>query len=109
MTKREVASRLLQRGWVLTLGALAGLVIVYTRVAFFTPIESTQGPAQKIFYVHVSSAWASLGAFAVTGILSLLYLWRRDRKLDTVAGYIIASAVVLAYSVSLFLRIRNER
>ena len=26
-----------------------------------------------------------------------------------VAGYIIASAVVLAYSVSLFLRIRNER
>jgi len=85
MTKRDVALQLLRRGWVLTLGALAGLVIVYTRVAFFTPIESTQGPAQKIFYVHVSSAWASLGAFAVTGILSLLYLWRRDRKLDTVA------------------------
>jgi hypothetical protein len=34
VTKRDVAS-LLQRGWV-TLGALAGLVIVYTRVAFCT-------------------------------------------------------------------------
>lgn len=85
MTKRDAALRTLRRGWTITVGALVGLVLVYVRAALFTPIESTQGPAQKIFYVHVPSAWAALVAFAVTGILSLLYLRRRDRKLDTVA------------------------
>jgi heme exporter protein C len=61
------------------------LALVYVRAALFTPIEGTQGPAQKIFYVHVPSAWASLLAFAVTGVLSLLYLRRREHKLDTIA------------------------
>ncbi len=32
-----------------------------------------------------------------------------DNAIYAVVGYIIATAVVLAYSVSLFLRIRNER
>ena len=86
MTKQDIAVRTLRRGWTLTLSALLGLVAVYVRAAFFTPIEITQGPAQKIFYVHVPSAWAALVAFAVTGVLSLLYLWRRDRKVDTIAA-----------------------
>jgi heme exporter protein C len=97
MKTRDVVNQTLRRGWTLTAGALAGLVLVYIRAAYFTPIESTQGPAQKIFYVHVPSAWAALVAFAVTGILSLLYLRRRDRKLDTIAA---ASAEVgLAFGV----------
>ncbi len=83
--ERNVVIQTLKRGWILTSGALVGLALVYVRAAFFTPIESTQGPAQKIFYVHVPSAWASLMAFLITGILSLLYLQRRDRKLDTIA------------------------
>ena len=86
MTKQVKAVRTLRRGWMLTLSALLGLLAVYLRAAFFTPIEITQGPAQKIFYVHVPSAWAALVAFAVTGVLSLLYLRRRDRKLDTIAA-----------------------
>jgi len=99
MTKQETALRVLRRGWILTIAALAGLALVYVRAAFFTPIESAQGPAQKIFYVHVPSAWASLVAFAVTGVLSLIYLWRRDLKLDTIAA---ASAEVgLAFGVSM--------
>ena len=32
-----------------------------------------------------------------------------DNAVYAVTGYIIASAVVLAYSISLFIRIRNER
>lgn len=97
MTKQETISRTLRRGWILTLGALLGLVLVYVRAAYFTPIESTQGPAQKIFYVHVPSAWACLVALTMTGILSLLYLWRRTHKLDTIAA---ASAEVgLAFGV----------
>lgn len=79
--------------------ALVGLVGVYVRALMFTPIERTQGPAQKIFYVHAPVAWAALLAFAVTGILSLVYLWLRDRKADTIAA---ASAEVgLAFSVAM--------
>jgi heme exporter protein C len=76
-----------------------GLVGVYVRALVFTPIERTQGLAQKIFYVHAPSAWAALLAFGITGILSLIYLWIRDRKLDTIAA---ASAEVgVAFSVAM--------
>ena len=47
--------------------------------------------------MHAPVAWAALLAFAVTGILSLLYLIMRDRKLDTIAA---ASAEVgVAFAV----------
>lgn len=97
MTEFDSTLATLRRGWQLTIGALLGLVVVYLRAAYFTPIEATQGPAQKIFYVHVPSAWAALLAFAVTGVLSLIYLKQRSRKLDTIAA---ASAEVgLAFGV----------
>ncbi len=97
MTRRETAVTLARRGRILTGLALVGLAGVYVRALAFTPIERTQGPAQKIFYVHAPAAWAALLAFGVTGILSLIYLWLRDRKLDTIAA---ASAEVgVAFSV----------
>jgi len=97
MTRRDRALALARRGQVITGIALAGLVGVFIRALVFTPIERTQGPAQKIFYVHAPAAWAALLAFAITGILSLIYLWLKDRKIDSIAA---ASAEVgLAFSV----------
>lgn len=97
MSSHDKTPRTIRWGWALTACGLLGLLVVYVRALFFTPIESTQGPAQKIFYVHVPSAWATLVAFAVTGILSLLYLQRRDLRLDRIAA---ASAEVgLAFGV----------
>ena len=99
MTRLEQAVALAQRGRILTGIALVGLAGVYVRALAFTPIERTQGPAQKIFYIHAPAAWAALLAFAVTGIMSLIYLWLRDRKADTIAS---ASAEVgLAFSVAM--------
>lgn len=66
--------------------ALVGLALVYVRALAFTPIDRAQGPAQKIFYVHAPVAWAALLAFLVTGLLSLLYLVMRDRKVDLMAS-----------------------
>ncbi len=86
MTEFDSARLTVRRGWILTIVALLALCAVYVRVAYFTPIETAQGPAQKIFYVHVPSAWAALVAFAVTGVLSLVYLVRRDARLDRVAA-----------------------
>ena len=97
MTRRESAVELARRGQVITAIALVGLVGVYVRALVFTPIERTQGPAQKIFYVHAPAAWAALLAFAVVGILSLVYLWLRDPKLDTIADS--SAEVGLAFSV----------
>jgi heme exporter protein C len=85
MMEQSVVVQTLKRGWALTFAGLLGLALVYVWAALFTPVESTQGPAQKIFYIHVPSAWASLIAFAVTGILSLIYLLRREPKHDTIA------------------------
>lgn len=99
MTRRDRALVLARRGQVITGIALAGLVGVFIRALVFTPIERTQGLAQKIFYVHAPAAWAALLAFVITGILSLIYLWLKDRKIDSIAA---ASAEVgLAFSVAM--------
>lgn len=97
MTLRERGDRIARVGLVVTAVALLGLVGVYVRALAFTPVEAAQGPAQKIFYVHVPSAWAGLMAFVITGLLSILYLWLKDRRIDIAAA---ASAEVgVAFSV----------
>ena len=49
---------LVQRGrWLTGIGLLL-LGGVYLRALAFTPVELHQGPAQKIFYVHVPAAWS---------------------------------------------------
>ncbi len=66
----------------------AGLVLVLAgvvRALYFTPIEAVQGPAQKIFYLHVPAAWTTFLAYVLVGICSGLYLWLRDPRLDLFA------------------------
>ncbi|MDB4884679.1 MAG: cytochrome c assembly protein [Gemmatimonadetes bacterium] len=59
---------------------------VYVRAIFFTPVEAVQGPAQKILYVHATSAFVALYlAFALMAVCSLLYLVLKDEKLDRLA------------------------
>ena len=99
MTRYDRALVLARRGQVITTIALVGLLGVFIRALMFTPIERAQGPAQKIFYVHAPSAWAALLGFVVTGILSLIYLWLKDRKIDAIAA---ASVEVgLAFSIAM--------
>jgi heme exporter protein C len=62
---------------------LAGVYVLALR---FTPMEASQGLAQKIFYLHVPAAWTSLLVFSVVGITSALYLWLRDERLDLFAA-----------------------
>ena len=99
MTETERALQIARRGGVVTILALAGLAGVFVRALAFTPVERTQGLAQKIFYVHVPAAWSALLAFVITGLLSILYLWLKDRRIDLAAA---ASAEVgVALSVVL--------
>lgn len=85
MISADRARRLARTGLAVTVVALLGLVGVYVRALLYTPIERTQGPAQKIFYLHVPAAWATFLAFGIAGFLSILYLWLKDRRIDLFA------------------------
>ncbi len=41
--------------------------------------------AQKIFYFHMPVAWVSYLAFFITFVTSMIYLWKRDERADTIA------------------------
>ena len=71
--------------WLLVAAALA-VAATFVRAIFFTPIEASQGPAQKILYVHASAAFVGLYlGFGLVAVASALYLWLKDEKLDRVA------------------------
>jgi len=101
MTARESALRTARLGQTITALALVGLAGVYVRALAFTPVERLQGLAQKIYYVHVPVAIYALAAFAVTGLLSIAYLWLKDARIDRAAE---ASAEVgVAFSVAMLI------
>ncbi len=69
----------------LTIAAIVAVVVTYVRAIFFTPLEATQGPAQKILYVHAPAAWVAFMAFGLVALVSGLYLWLREDRLDRIA------------------------
>ncbi len=77
---------LAQRGRWLTGVGLLLLGGVYLRALAFTPVELHQGPAQKIFYLHVPAAWSSMLAMGLVGLASILYLLVRDTRYDRFAA-----------------------
>jgi heme exporter protein C len=71
----------------LALGALAtaALLLSLWMVFFYAPTEATMGVVQRIFYVHVPSAWVAFMAFGIVALCSLGYLWLRDDRLDAIS------------------------
>jgi heme exporter protein C len=71
--------------WVLGLAVLA-VVLVYIRAIYFTPVEASQGPSQKIYYLHLASVLGGYLAFGVVALMSLVHLWLRDERADRLAA-----------------------
>jgi heme exporter protein C len=68
---------------ILTLSMLA----VFAYFAFvFAPEDALQGAMQRIFYIHVPSAWICFVGFGVTFVASIAYLSSRNEKWDTIAA-----------------------
>ncbi|MDX1624080.1 MAG: cytochrome c biogenesis protein CcsA [Gemmatimonadota bacterium] len=68
-------------GWL----AVGLMVLVFALVFWWVPLEAIQGYPQKIFYIHVPSAWITYAAFFVVFVASIFYLWQRTRLWDVFA------------------------
>ena len=71
--------------WI-TAVALVLLAGIYVRALAFTPTELMQGPAQKIFYLHVPSAWSAMLSMGLVGVASILFLFLKDERYDRFAA-----------------------
>jgi heme exporter protein C len=91
------------RIWAAVLSILAAAVMLWAfyLIFFYAPTERTMGVVQRIFYVHVPSAWVAFLAFGIVALCSLGYLWLRDERLDGIAvsaaelGVVYTSAVLI--------------
>jgi heme exporter protein C len=75
MKKHALASALV----LLLLGAAAYGAL------YVAPTERTMGTIQRIFYIHVPSAWTGLTAFFICFLANLFYVFRRQPKWDWLA------------------------
>src|SRR5882672_12320687 len=78
--------RMLRVGQWVTAIALLLLAGVYVRALAYTPVEATQGLAQKIFYIHVPAAIWTEAAMILVGLAGIFYLFLKDPRLDRFAA-----------------------
>jgi heme exporter protein C len=72
-------------------GAVALMLLAAGAIFFYAPTDALQGPVQRIFYLHVSSAIAAYGCFAVVLLGGAVYLRNESLAADRLAR---AGAVV---------------
>jgi len=66
--------------------ATAGALVAALYGAFIgAPTENTMGDIQRIFYIHVPSAWTSFAAFFVVFVAGIAYLATKNLKWDRIA------------------------
>ena len=83
------------------LAAFAAVAATFIRAISFTPVERLQGPAQKIFYVHVPLAIVALIGFIVAGVLGAMHLRTRDDRWDQRSYVAIHMGVIFGVGVLL--------
>ena len=83
-------------GTALTVVGLLGLALVYALSFFWVSTEAAQGVVQRIFYVHVPSAWTAFLGFGIAAFASALYLWLRDERFDRTALCAAEGGIVFA-------------
>lgn len=71
-------------GRLTVLGALLVLAALWM-VFFYAPTEREMGIIQRIYYIHVPTAWLGELAIGILALSSLGYLWLREDRLDAIA------------------------
>ena len=62
--------------------AMAGLIALFGMAGLYAPIENRMGIVQKIFYIHVPSAYGMYIGFLCCGIASGIFLVNRSATAD---------------------------
>jgi len=65
--------------------AVALMLVAGAAIFLFAPTDYLQGPVQRIFYLHVSSAIAAYGCFAVVLVGGIIYLRTENPVADRFA------------------------
>lgn len=91
--------RMLRVGRWITALAFVLLAGVYVWALVYTPVEQSQGLAQKIFYLHVPAAIWAEAAMILVGIASIFYLFLKDPRLDRFAESSAEAGTVFAVIV----------
>jgi heme exporter protein C len=87
--------------WFTPAAVICGLMLAVAPVLIAAaPYESTMGLVQKVFYVHLPSAWMFLLAAIVCGIASVRFLFQGDPRQDRLA-WAAAELVVLFGAITL--------
>ena len=93
------ARRRLRRRSVFGALTAASLVVLVTLALFVAPEDSVQGAAQRIFYIHVPSAWVGFLAFFVVFVASIRFLATGERRFDDLASSSAAVGMVFTTAV----------
>ena len=78
------------------------IAIAIYMIFMWVPTEQNLGISQRIFYIHVPSAWTALLSVVIVAIGSLVYLINNNEKWDSLAysageiGMILASLTLLS-------------
>jgi heme exporter protein C len=81
--------------------ALGWFLVALYMIFLYAPQELTMGEVQRIFYIHVPSAWTAGTAYFVLFVASISYLWKRSPRADDVAqaagevGFVFCSGVLV--------------
>lgn len=79
---------------------LVWMLVAFYLIFLYAPQEVTMGEVQRIFYIHVSSAWTAFLAYFLVFFGSVGYLWKRARFADELAqaagevGFVFCSGVL---------------
>lgn len=83
----ELASLIPIRRWATRFTIVGGLAVLGAlwMVFFYAPTEREMGIIQRVYYIHVPTAWLGELAIGILALCSLGYLWLRDDRLDAIA------------------------
>lgn len=80
---------------------LAWMLVALYLIFLYAPQEQTMGEVQRIFYVHVPTAWTAFLAYFLVFLGSIGYLWQRSRFADDLAkasgevGFVFCTCVLV--------------
>ncbi len=66
-------------------GAVALMLVAAGAIFLYAPTDYLQGPVQRIFYLHVSSAIAAFACFPVVLVGGVIYLRNESKRADRFA------------------------